>query len=172
MDEPQPRTAQVRFSIGRMMLATLFVAVDIALLRALWEFYPANVVLLVTLPTINLLAFSLLKPVRKPDARPAWIGFQVVGWAMVVVFGAFTFFALETFLAPVIWVERQVGSGPWSLASIVLIIGGTVVGYSIPQVGAALAVGGFLKRYRVVIERRRPLTVRSEASVYTEAVHQ
>jgi NADH:ubiquinone oxidoreductase subunit 3 (subunit A) len=169
MSEPEARPDGVpaisprrRVSIGLMMLVVLFVAVDIALWRAFWKSSPANIVLIVTLPTINLLAFSLLRPNQEPDSRPAWIGFQVVGWAMVVLFGACTYFAFETFLAPVIWVESRIVDGIWSLRSLALIIGGTVVGYTIPQVGAAWAVGSFLKRYRVVIERRRPVAARPE----------
>lgn len=150
--------ARARFSIGGLMGVVFLVALDLAIVRAFWDGDgPAFAVTVTTLPMINLLLLALPR-LRRREARPYWVGFEVAGWSVVLLAVFLGTFHQLLFFRPMFWVDRLELFAAAPSFEIPFIVAIAVVLYTTPKALAA-AIGGWLvARYRVVIERRPAAT--------------
>jgi hypothetical protein len=148
--------ARARFSIALLMAVVFFVAADFAIVRAFWDSRgPQAAIAVITLPMINLLLLFLPKLKRGGDARPFWLGFEVVGWSIVLLFVLVGWFFEEVFFAPAVYSISLLDPFPENVAlNVAFEISFAVPFYTIPQVLAA-SVGGWLSA-RCQIAHRRP----------------
>jgi ABC-type proline/glycine betaine transport system permease subunit len=148
--------ARNRFSIAVLMAVVFFVAVDFAIVRAFWTSpEPLGLVVsLTTLPMINLLLLVLPKLSRRGGDRSFWLGFEAVGWLMVIGVVLLGWFQADPFFAPIDWVNQHDPFEHGSVPETAFLITFVVLFYTTPQVLAAMFGGRLLARYRVVIDRR------------------
>ncbi|WP_435010969.1 hypothetical protein P12x_002259 [Tundrisphaera lichenicola] len=143
-----------RWSIAVLMAVVFFVAADFAILRALCNTAEPMVIALSTLPMSNLLILTMPRIKRDSINREFWMGFQAIGWIMILLFALVTSLYYSQFLYPIGWIDDHDGLPSTSSAEIALLICCIVVIYTIPLVLGAMFGGWFSSRYRIVIERR------------------
>jgi hypothetical protein len=103
---------------------------------------------------INLLLLALPNLRRWGDAGPFWLGFEVIGWAMLLLVAIFGWFLDDPFFYPLEWINRHEPFPLGSVPETALLISFCAIFYTASQVLAAVIGGRLLSRYRVVIERR------------------
>jgi len=146
---------QFRLSISLLMAIVLCISADIAIVKSLWyRSDPSAVVAMATLPMINILLLALPKMRRWGEAGPFWLGFEAIGWAMVLLVALFGWFRDDPFFYPLEWIDRYEPFPLGSVRETALLISFCVILYTPPQVLAAVLGGRLLARYRVVIEHR------------------
>ena len=155
-----------RFSIAGIMALTALIALDCLATRAVWNVSDIRFIMLyfAALPWLNVLLIGLtVLRGRRRRGEPAafFVGFEAVGWAVLMLFVILIFAfpsvweavieGLNEFLGPLMNVMPPVG-----------FVAGIAVGMailSLPQLIAAVAAGLLHRRYRVRIERREPVGV-------------
>ncbi len=133
-----------RSSIGLMMAFVVLVAVDIGILRFFWasrKENPAELVGLVTLPMASLLLLLLPRIRKENPSRRFWVGFEVVGWVVVLGVGLASSLAMDAFFWPLVALLHAFGVD--TVEQDELVITAVVALYTIPQVLLAL-IGGQL----------------------------
>jgi hypothetical protein len=146
--------ARARFSIALLMAVVFFVAADFAIADASSSWPgPSFALAVTTLPTINLL-FLALPRLRRREARPFWLGFEVVGWLTVFLAVWLGRSHQLAFFSPIIWIDRHDFFGTSWDSELPFLIAIAAVLYTIPPVLAA-SVGGWLSA-RCQIAHRRP----------------
>jgi hypothetical protein len=143
-----------RFSIALLMAAVFFVAADFAIVRALWETSEPVVIAVITLPMVNLLLMVLPRARPWNDSCLFWLGFEVAGWWTAILFALNTYYFMDIFLSPIRWIDEHDHLASDSAAEVALLVSCSVVGYTIPQVMAAMVGGWVVLRSRAVIVRR------------------
>jgi hypothetical protein len=94
-----------RFSIGSLMILVLVAALDAVAVRTLLRgISPSvNLALLGAVPMTNLLVLACFpwarRGPRRAEARPLWFGFELFGWAAVVLHCACSFACTEQVIA-------------------------------------------------------------------------
>jgi uncharacterized membrane protein len=144
-----------RFSIGFLMAIVFFVATDFAIVRAFWGAdYHLISIALASLPMLNLLLLVLPKLRRTETSRMFWLGFEAIGWLMMILVVLVGWFEGNSFFSPIGWVAQFDLFPSRSIRQTVLLVTFTVLFYNTPQVLAAMIGGRLSARYRVIIERR------------------
>ena len=155
-----------RFSIAGIMALTALIALDCLATRVAWGVDDIRVAMLYfgELPWLNILLIGLLVlRGRRRRGQPAafLVGFEAVGWAVLLLSVILTFAfppvcdavigGLSRRLAPLMIARPPVGYVAGIAAAMAIL--------ALPQLIAAI-VGGLLhRRYRVRIERREPVGV-------------
>lgn len=136
------------------MSVVLLVAVDFAIVRALWDTNGPQVgIAIFTLPMVSLLTLALPHLRANHAARPFWLGFELIGGTMVAFVAFVAWFHPHTFFWPMSLIERNIPQ--WhEEARLGLSITCGVLLYTTPQLLAALIAGWLSGRYRVILERR------------------
>src|SRR4051812_12673336 len=82
MKRPRPS-----LTAGRLMVAVLLVAVNLAIVRGMAA-VPLDIgIAFVMLPMVSILILVAPGMWRDKDRRPFWIGFEIAGWTMAATFG-------------------------------------------------------------------------------------
>jgi hypothetical protein len=76
-----------RITVRLLMVAVLLVAVDFAVVRSMSSANQDIGIAFVTLPTANALILVAGRVRSGDEWRPFWIGFEIVGWSVVALFG-------------------------------------------------------------------------------------
>jgi hypothetical protein len=76
-----------RMTVRLLMVAVLLVAVDFAVVRSMSSANQDIGIAFVTLPTANALILVAGRVRSGDEWRPFWIGFEIVGWSVVALFG-------------------------------------------------------------------------------------
>jgi uncharacterized protein YggT (Ycf19 family) len=150
-----------RFSIAGIMALTALIALDCLVTRAVWGFNDIRVAMLYFggLPWLNVLVIGLavLRGRRRRNEPAAFlVGFEVVGWAMLVSFVTLIFASTLVCELVMGWLERLLNplaemTPPLGL---VAAMASAMTILTLPQLIVAVAGGLFTRRYRIRIERR------------------
>ena len=148
--------ASRRVSIALLMAVVFFLAVNLAIVRAVLELETAAILFfLATLPTANVLLLAAPRLRRGHPGRAFWLGFEVVGWPLTLAVGLLAWNFPGAFWWPLRFLEvlRPLAS---DLVAITIEIGSFVLLWTPPQLLVAWLAGLLSRRYRVrlVVGRR------------------
>ena len=138
------------------MMVVSIIALECGFLRATWHTRHASFILM-TLLLSNLMLLTAPRLRRGHHFRAFWIGFDLAGLTCFGLILILQEYALEVLFRPIIWMMQQgwiSESTPLNLAILCVVV---VVLYNPPQLLFCGLVGWLNGRYRVRIERRRPL---------------
>jgi hypothetical protein len=149
MAEPgkAPRVvSNAHFSIARMMIIVSFIAIDIALVRSAWVHYHSVLgrspgYLAIVLPMANLLLIVLPRLRRDHPARSFWIGFEVVGWGVILILGYMDARAKSILFIPYEWLRSFDFFPPHSAPDIAIVETFFVAVHTPPQLLLAFMGG-------------------------------
>lgn len=138
-----------RFSIRFLMVVVLLVAADFGIVRGLWGSpFPPGVALAV-IPMANLLILAW----PKSPARRFWVGFELVGWIVILTIVWLGFYGRQVLFAPMIRLEGM-KIVPRESENLPLLIAEFIVIYTVPQVLLAWFGGWLSSRYKILFGRR------------------
>ena len=134
-----------RFTIGRLMVVVVLVAVDFAVVRAVWGSAPWVGIAITTLPTIDVLLLALPRLRAGNPSRPFWAGFEAAGWLAVAGLGGMIAADHELALWPIdrLW-ERWTALDEARRRAVLIPL--AVAGYTAPLLLAAWAGGRLARR--------------------------
>jgi hypothetical protein len=157
-----------RFSIAVLMGAVLIAALDALLVRALIDDQTgeaADVAIIGLLPMVTILLVGLLlmarRGMRRAGDRPSLVGFEVSGWAVMLLFAGASLLWSESIMAyvvevlsPLIWLLGDTSSlERYPVLATALEVGGAAMALTAPQLLLAL-LGGWRARRRAERDRR------------------
>lgn len=147
-------TVARRFTIGRMMVAVLLVAVDFAVVRAVWGSAPWVGIAVTTLPTLNVLLLTIPSLRAGNPSRPFWAGFQAAGLLAAVALAGMIVADPNITLWPVERLWERLSAMVESRRRAVVITAAVLI-YTTPLLLIGMAAGRLTARARVAAPRRR-----------------
>ena len=153
------RLPHPRLSVRWLILVVALAAINFAILRGIssWQFDKG--IAFVTLPMANILFLLAPRSWGGTTTRRFWIGFEMAGWSMVLLFG----YLSHSMGAGFFWVANSVY--PWNTirnweVQLLYLMFIDFISYTPPQVVVAWFVGRVLAKYQSRLERIPTLTER------------
>jgi hypothetical protein len=140
--------AKGRFSIALMMLLVTFIAVDIALVQSALVDTHSTLgrsagYMAIVLPMANLLLLFLPRLSRDHLARSFWLGFEGVGWGVILILGYMDEHAKSILFIPYHWYRSFDFFPPESASDVAIVFPFFVFVHTPPQLLLAFLGGRF-----------------------------
>ena len=144
----------LRFPINRLMLIVLLAAVNLAIIRWIWDARSFRSMMVVALlPMTNVLLLVAQRLRADHPTQSFWLGFEVGGVAAMLVGGLLTVSAPQILLWPLAWLEPRIRPLGHTVEVTIFIVAATLY-CTVGLLVVAVGLGKLSARYRVVIVRR------------------